>query len=943
MCVALMVFVVGLSTALFSSRFSLRTEARILKAVQAFVLLMMGVALCCSNGRRWPRLIYKDERVLFGSGIILYFAVVGGSLPAASLVARSVTFVIVFLLYVVIFSAVFATGPDGALADSGQTVDSLLYLGGLVGCIIITLRLTNWLERADRSVTSVRTHLLQQETRLRSLLLSMLPNNAVDALMASEHNAVVDGDDRDSGRDQPDATVLCSETFESVSILFVYICDVKVSKSAAVPGYMSKLNELYGMLDKLTDAHKCYKVENIATCYMVAAGVPTRRTDHASALALLALDVLHTVSASPSSPLVRLGIASGAVHAGVVGFIKPKYTLTGDTVNTASRVASTAKSMECSVCPRTAELLADTASVVVRPRGTFALKGKGQVDIFGISAATNRLSIDVGLLDVDPTRVNVGESDELWTPSFESLLGSSEAVESSISADRASLSLSRWTVTFRKPEEEASVDGFCSEEHMGWARTCFVCFVAINLYLAAVTNQFSGADQPQLIPLIIHLGMTLVVCLVGLFIRSRFAVVISHASAAEPDSTSHERLRPAKTDSEAVSPPNMFRVEREIRWATQALFFVWMVKICVVLALSPPTIDSALLLMEFATVAILFAQAPSFRFLFFASVGVAALALLNVINAALLKPSTVPSYVQHLQRETLVALTGTAAVALAVRYATSKTTRVSYAMRYKVGRQSERTERLLSRILPPRIAARVRRAEPLPMEQFEGLVFVCTDLKGFTAMSTRMSPSRLVSFINMVYTSFDRLLLRHSLFKLEVIGDAYLAVSGMTDEESKRDGGRTCHKTTSTGVRVQRAVALAFDMHSALARVIATVPEAHDVSLRVGIHLGDAYGGVIGSLRFRYHLFGQSLAVAEALEAACTPKRVLVSEQVAAHLLPGRYETDPLGSPVTVDGAPIAACHIGRTTVSTRSRTSKRHSSRRRSSSRRQHSDRQTR
>ena len=117
---------------------------------------------------------------------------------------------------------------------------------------------------------------------------------------------------------------------------------------------------------------------------MVAAGVPLPRPDHASALALMALDMQAAVrSVDEVGQLgleLRVGINSGPVVAGVIGRKRFLYDLWGDAVNTASRMESHGTPGRIQITRATKELLED--EFVCEPRGTIPIKGKGEIEVW---------------------------------------------------------------------------------------------------------------------------------------------------------------------------------------------------------------------------------------------------------------------------------------------------------------------------------------------------------------------------------------------------------------------------------------------------------------------------------------------------------------------------------------------------------------------------------
>lgn len=118
-----------------------------------------------------------------------------------------------------------------------------------------------------------------------------------------------------------------------------------------MPKVVTFLNDLYTCFDSCIENFDVYKVETIGDAYMVASGLPQRtgNKDHAGEIASMALNLLSRVKRfqvrhRPGDTLMlRAGIHSGPVCAGVVGLKMPRYCLFGDTINLASRMQSTSE------------------------------------------------------------------------------------------------------------------------------------------------------------------------------------------------------------------------------------------------------------------------------------------------------------------------------------------------------------------------------------------------------------------------------------------------------------------------------------------------------------------------------------------------------------------------------------------------------------------------
>jgi len=137
------------------------------------------------------------------------------------------------------------------------------------------------------------------------------------------------------------------------------------------------LDEAFSYFDSLVDEYGVEKIRTMGDNYMVAAGAPIPRPDHASVLAQIALKMIDFTTNSQPPLRFRIGINSGPAIAGVIGTAKFHYDLWGDMVNTASRMESHGLPGMVQVTQATYELIAE--KFICRPRGVIEVKGKGEM------------------------------------------------------------------------------------------------------------------------------------------------------------------------------------------------------------------------------------------------------------------------------------------------------------------------------------------------------------------------------------------------------------------------------------------------------------------------------------------------------------------------------------------------------------------------------------
>jgi adenylate cyclase len=168
-----------------------------------------------------------------------------------------------------------------------------------------------------------------------------------------------------------------ADQFESVTILFADIVGFSTVAAQLPPWELVRLlNQIFSRFDELAALYGLEKIKTIGDAYMVAAGVPVERPDHAWAIAQMALDMqaiigeFQRIDGQPFQ--LRIGINSGSVVAGVIGIHKFIYDLWGDTVNIASFMESTGEAGKIQVSESSYALLKD--DFMLQPRGTVRLK-----------------------------------------------------------------------------------------------------------------------------------------------------------------------------------------------------------------------------------------------------------------------------------------------------------------------------------------------------------------------------------------------------------------------------------------------------------------------------------------------------------------------------------------------------------------------------------------
>lgn len=176
-----------------------------------------------------------------------------------------------------------------------------------------------------------------------------------------------------------------ADSFESVSILFADIVGfTPLSEKLKPQDVVSLLNTLFSRFDTLTEKYSLEKIKTIGDAYMVAAGIPEHKENHAELILDFALEIMSDLAeynnANNTDIKVRIGINSGPVIAGVMGIKKFSYDLWGDSVNTASRMETSGVPGEIHITSETYKLISD--KYTVNKREPIEIKGKGLMQTY---------------------------------------------------------------------------------------------------------------------------------------------------------------------------------------------------------------------------------------------------------------------------------------------------------------------------------------------------------------------------------------------------------------------------------------------------------------------------------------------------------------------------------------------------------------------------------
>jgi class 3 adenylate cyclase len=185
----------------------------------------------------------------------------------------------------------------------------------------------------------------------------------------------------------------------------------------------------------------------------------------------------------------------------------------------------------------------------------------------------------------------------------------------------------------------------------------------------------------------------------------------------------------------------------------------------------------------------------------------------------------------------------------------------------RVEKQKVHSETLLRNILPAEIAVRLRNGESNIADHYEDATVLFADIVGFGKITARMKAFEIIECLNQLFSEFDRLAEAAGVEKIKTSGDSYMAVAGIPSPSAN-------HARTATE--------LALDLVKAAGQLHLRCPEPF--SIRVGLHSGPVMAGVIGTHKFTYDVWGDTVNIAARMEAGSQPNRVLSSASTAKAL-----------------------------------------------------------
>lgn len=174
--------------------------------------------------------------------------------------------------------------------------------------------------------------------------------------------------------------------------------------------------------------------------------------------------------------------------------------------------------------------------------------------------------------------------------------------------------------------------------------------------------------------------------------------------------------------------------------------------------------------------------------------------------------------------------------------------------------EKKKTVDLLCSIFPSEVAQQLWQGQIVQAKKFNEVTMLFSDIVGFTAICSQCSPLQVITMLNALYTRFDQQCGELDVYKVETIGDAYCVAGGL-------------HRESDTHA-VQIAL-MALKMMELSNEVMS--PHGEPIKMRIGLHSGSVFAGVVGVKMPRYCLFGNNVTLANKFESCSVPRKINVS------------------------------------------------------------------
>ncbi|MGB8704012.1 MAG: adenylate/guanylate cyclase domain-containing protein, partial [Gillisia sp.] len=189
-------------------------------------------------------------------------------------------------------------------------------------------------------------------------------------------------------------------------------------------------------------------------------------------------------------------------------------------------------------------------------------------------------------------------------------------------------------------------------------------------------------------------------------------------------------------------------------------------------------------------------------------------------------------------------------------------------------REKNRSDHLLRNILPEETAKELKENGHVKAQKFESATVLFADFKDFTQVAEKLTPEELITTLDYYFSNFDKIMEKYDIEKIKTLGDSYMAGSGIP------------FPTTD---HAHRMILAALDIVAFVAETRQNDQQNGNFEIRIGIHSGPIIAGVVGTKKFAYDIWGDTVNIASRMESNSLPGKINISENTY-ELVKDRFE-----------------------------------------------------
>ncbi|OMJ91440.1 hypothetical protein SteCoe_6020 [Stentor coeruleus] len=645
----------------------------------------------------------------------------------------------------------------------------------------------------------------------------------------------------------------------TVTVIFCDIVDFDSICAEYLPvELMSFLDSVFQKFDQLCLAIGVTKIETVGKTYMACSGLKDSEAELEPALkevsharravemGLAMISLAQTLRLKSGFQLqLKIGINSGPVTAGVVGYHKPQFSLVGDTVNTASRMCSTIENANSiQISTECYELLENTGGLEFKSN-TIEAKGKGTMHTFLVTESKNMTtqeSFKPGLNHLS-TFIN--------HPSFTRTLTDSDQKKKKRGSELVGMfEMDSANQVFQRDDKELMekvkiIDFSCGENDkqkkfridktMSNRQLMFsgivLALTTFSLLLLITLFEYIFTSLTVFSILIARAGIVLILIFIvtiqnRIYLTRLFPIIMLIIFLMMLGVTLMDLIYSTKKEKDLLALEIMYIILllnhtgqiplSKVTWASLSIFIPW--GILAIFAADPAT------------------HAANSAF---------------VIVFALINISAIYTIENHL--------------------------RVYFNLRGIAEKEISKTDKLLTYMMPPHVLENMRQDKAIT-DKLTGVTLLYADIVGFTAWSSNKTPAEVVGMLSMMFTRFDKVCVVHNVYKVHTIGDCYVVMGYIGGEN--RDLTKECLNVV--------------EMAKSMINIIKEVNKENgsELNMRIGIHTGEVIAGITGTNIVRYDIYGPDVLISNKMESGGMAGKINVSD-VTMSLLerfsPGRF------------------------------------------------------